>query len=398
MGLFNFLNNRVQKVERNSHGDWFYQLYGANAHFTRLSQGQKLQAMLLNPALAKIVFLNCDVFSLAQIKRKDGKEDELVKLLKKPNYFQTQRQFLWNYRFWLMFGSSYLRAFSNKVDGTNQNLYWLDPTKIQWDEQLLNKVNKHVFSKNTLKEILKSKVSYDYGNSKTNIELSEIKAFHDLTNSFDNWFVGLSRIDAIYKILDNIDSGLHAKKVNLKFSQKFAVSGSYNPEKDLTGFTTMQDIEKDNLETRLLSNKHVHAIKSQINIQRFVNDLAKLKLDDSYNEDLAKVGGIYNIPEEILGALKKGSTYENQQKAIGRYVEFSEMPKANDFLEGLCQFFDLDVSAYEISFNNNSFMQAFEQEKSDALKTKVETLKILIDLGADKNKSAELLGLNLEFK
>lgn len=348
----------------------------------------------------KVVALNCDVFSLLEISRKDEKDnDPLIKLLNNPNFFQTKRQFLWTYRFNIMLGNAYLKPNNKRVDSDYQQLYFLEPYKIDWSSKLTNKLDKFVVSKTSYNDILNSSIKYRYSDGKTQeIQLKELIAYSDLSNGLGNWYVGNSRIDALWKILGNVESNLDAKNINLEFARKFLVSGNYDPTKDLGSMATMQNVEKEDIKKKLRSNEPVHPIKSQIEIKRFVDDLAKLQLDDSYDSDLHKIGNLYNIPSDILEALKEGSTYENQEKAIGRHINYSEMPKALDLLEGLCTYFDLDVNDYEATFSNNSFMQVFEKDRAIVNMTNARTLETLIKNGAEPNAAAELLGIDLEFK
>ncbi|MGB0896892.1 MAG: phage portal protein [Flavobacteriaceae bacterium] len=397
MGLFNF--GRIKEVIRYRNGDIFTTLLNGNANHTRLTPDVKLKYMLTNPALAKVVNLNCDVFSLAEIKRKDEKEnDPLIALLKNPNYFQSQRQFLWNYRFWIMFGNAYLKPSSKRLDSEYQQIYWLEPTKLDWGDAH-KKLDKMVMSKSAYNDALNTTIKYKYNdNSKVPIQLKELITYHDLTNGIGNWYAGFSRIDALWKVLSNSEAALDAKNINLEFSRKFLVSGNYDPSKDLNSLATMQDIEKTDIKNKLRGNEPVHPLKMDANIKRFVDDLAKLQLDDSYNNDLMKIGSMYNIPSDVLEALKEGSTYENQEKSIGRHINYSEMPKALDLLEGLCTHFGLNVGDYEVTFNNNSFMQVFEKDKAVVNMTNARTLDTLVKNGADANAVAEYLGMDLEFK
>lgn len=356
--------------------------------------------MLTNPALLKVVALNCDVFSLLEVKRKDDKDnDPLIKLLKKPNYFQSQRQFLWTYRFNLMFGNAFLKPNSKNLESEYQQLYLLESSKIKWSDKVTKKLDKLILSKANYNDILNSTVKYHYNDgTKLPIKLKEIIAFNDLTNGLGNWYVGNSRIDALWKILGNIESGLEAKGINLEFARKFLVSGNYDPTKDLGSMATMQNVEKEDIKNKLRGNEPVHPIKSQIDIKRFVDDFGKLKLDESYDADLIKVADMYSIPKEMLNHLMGGSTFENQEKAIGRHINYSEMPKALDLLEGLCNHFGLDINDYEASFNNNSFMQVFEKDKAIVNMTNARTLDTLVRNGAEPKEVAELLGFDLNLK
>lgn len=398
MAWFNF--RRIKEVIRYRNGDIFHTLFNGNTNYTTLTPDVKLKYMLTNPALAKVVFLNCDVFSLAKIKRKDEKEnDALIELLNNPNFFQTYRQFLWTYRFWIMFGNSYLFPNSKRIDSEYQQLYWLEPTKIEWDRKTTKKLDKLILSKTNYNDILNSTFDYRYNDgTKKTFKLKDIIPYQDATNGLGNWFRGNSRIDALWKILSNSESGLDAKNINLEFSRKFLISGNYDPTKNLNSLATMQNVEKEDIKNKLRSNEPVHPIKSEVDIKRFVDDLAKLKLDESYDADLQKIGSMYNIPMDVLEALKKGSTYENQEKSMARHISYSEQPKGEDLLEGLCKLFGIDASDYEITWNHLPFMQVFEKDKAIVNMTNARTLDTLVKNGADANMVAEYLGMDLQFK
>lgn len=355
--------------------------------------------MLTNPALAKVINYNCDVFSTLKIVRKDEKEDDLTNLLKKPNLFQTQRQFLWMYRFWIMFGSAYLKPESNNVASSNARLFWLEPQKLDWNKTVLDKLDKHILSKKSKNELLKLTVDYTYRDgTKSKIAIGDLVVFHDLANGLGNWLKGNSRIDPLYKIISNSESGLDSKNINLEFSRKYLVAGQYDPSKNLNNPIGMQNVEEEGIVKKLRSKQAVHPIKSQVDIKRFVENLANLKLDESYNEDLSKIGSMYNIPADVLEAIKATATYENMEKSTARHIEYSEKPKAMDLLEGLCNQFNLDVNDYDLIFADNSFMKVFEKDQSEIFKSNAKTMETLVKIGGDANEIAEMLGMNLNFK
>ena len=355
--------------------------------------------MLTNPALAKTINYNCDVFSTLKIVRKDENEDDLTRLLKNPNPFQTQRQFLWMYRFWIMFGSAYLKSESNNIASSNAKLFWLEPQKLTWDDKLLDKLDKLMISKKSKNDLMRETIEYTYRDgSKSFIPLADISAFHDLANGMGNWLKGNSRIDPLYKIILNSESGLDSKNINLEFSRKYLVAGQYDISKNLNSPAGMQNVEKEDIVRKLRSNQAVHPIKAQVDIKRFVDNLANLKLDESFNEDLKKIGSMYNIPSDVLEAIKGTSTYENMEKSTARHIEYSEMPKAMDLLEGLCTQFELNPEDYELIFANNSFMKVFEKDQAEIFKSNAKTMESLVKIGGDANEIAEMLGMNLKFK
>lgn len=372
-------------------------MFGGKADYDTLDQEQKLRYMLTNPALAKVVNLNCDVFSLGKIERKDGSgDDPFIRMLQNPNRFQTMRQWLWTYRFWIMYGNAYLKPNTSIVSNERSQLYWLNSSCLDWDDVETKGLDQMVLSNRSQNRIENVKVRYEYENGKSeDFRLGELLPFHDLTNNTGNWYRGQSRIDALYKILANNESLLDAKNINLEFVRKFLVSGNYDPTKNLTSFSTMQDVEQDEIENKLRGNRSVLPIKSQVSIERFVENLADLKLDESYTSDLLVIADMYGIPKELISVLLEGSTYENQEKALSRHISYSEMPKAQDLLEGLCGHFGLDADDYHMTWDYLSFMQHDEYKKSQVNERNARTLRELLDSGVEPQDALDLLGLDV---
>lgn len=344
--------------------------------------------------MAKVVFLNCDVFSLGKIQRVDGEQDDFTRTLQKPNYFQSCRQFLWSYRFWVMFGNAYLKPSTKLINNDRGQLYWLNSACIDWNDSDVEKLDKMMLSKYGTQELGKIAITYTYQDgTQTSIQLKDLIAFHDLSNNTGNWYRGDSRIDALHKVLCNNESLLDAKNINLEFVRKFLVSGNYDPSRNIDSLGTMQNVEKEDIERKLRGNKSVLPIKSQVEIKRFVENLADLRLDETYVNDLLIIGDMYGIPKELIGALIEGSTYENQEKALSRHISYSEMPKAQDLIEGLAYHFNVNPDDYEMTWDYLPFMQEDESKRAEVNERNVRTLKELISLGVKIDDAQEFLGL-----
>jgi hypothetical protein len=96
-----------------------------------------------------------------------------------------------------------------------------------------------------------------------------------------------------------------------------------------------------------------------------------LKLDDSYYNDFFMIGSMYGIPKDVLeSAIRGNSTYDNQEKAIGRHVDYVMKPKGQmltDELEEKFGYKDLKMSWGHLSFN-----QVFELQKETVIKAKLD--------------------------
>ncbi len=396
---FGFGGNQREpvKIEQDDLGKIFYTMFSSSTALGKvIPDSDKLRVVVNNPALLKVISLDCDIFSLGKINKYENNKikesDFLYTLSKKPNLTQTWTQFLWDYKFWLnIFGVAYLYNPNNSTIISDSNsLQWLNHCNFVWDATLINKLKAIFLSGSSYKEILKSTVTYRFDNGSTKvIRLDEIVPFYDLTNAGENNPLnGYSRIDALYKIIKNSELSLDAKAINLEFAQKFLVAGKHNPDNILD--TPMGAEEKHSIEQTVRSYKSVHAVKSMIDINRFVEDIGKLKLDESFYNDYFMFGTMFNIPRDILEANLRGSTYENQEKAMARLVEYCLTPKGQmltDWFESQFNLQDIRMSWSHLMFN-----QVFEKERAERVGLQLDNILKAKEMGAiNESEATEMI-------
>jgi len=392
---FGFGGNQREplKIEQDNAGNIFYTMFSSSTALGKvIPDNEKLRVVTNSPALLKVISLDCDIFSLGKInKYKDDKikeRDFLYSLSKKPNITQSWTQFLWDYKFWLnIFGVAYLyNPNDSKVISDRNSIQWLNPVNIVWDSTVISKLKAIFLSGGSYKEVLKSNITYRFENGQTKlISLNEIVPFYDLTNAgTDNPLNGYSRIDALYKVIRNSELALDAKAINLEFAQKFLVAGQSDP-KDVTEIP-MTGPEQLDIETKVRGPKQVHAIKSMIDIKRFVENIGNLKIDESFYNDYFMFGTMFNIPRDILEANLRGSTYENQEKAMARLVEYCMSPKGQmltDWFESQYGLQDIRMSWGHLMFN-----QVFEKERAERVGLQLDNIQKAKDLGGINESEA----------
>lgn len=373
MGGFSLIwGQQPQSVERDSSGNWSYEIISptANNRSRFVSEFIKLNTILNSPACLKVLSLNCDLFSLGKI-NSEKDVDILYNIAKRPNPKQTWTQFMWDYMFWLQTGTAYLWNPSGKILNDNTGIQWLNPAYIVWDTSLLQKLQGLIFSQSTFKDVLKGTLSYNLPNGQSKqIPLSEITPFFDLTNGVSgNFYKGASRIDALYKIIINAESGLDAKNINLEYSQKFMAS---QKSESLTDVNMSED-EKQSIEGSIRSAKTLHAIKKPVEIKRFVDDIGKLQLDPQYLSDVYSIGNMFGIPKDILEASLngKGSTYENQEKSMGRHTEYVMKPKGQMLTDEFKSIFSNVPQDAFMSWQHLAFNQVFELDRQAVITAKL---------------------------
>lgn len=358
----------------------------------------KLRVVFSNPAVLKVFKLQCDLFSLGKVKVMlndvEQKDDPLVKLLANPNPMQSGSQLLWDFMFYTMLGTSYCYVDSNVIGNEANKLYFLQPDKMQWPRSLEVEKDKLIFSKQKEAEILRTVIDYRYEDGTTiKIPLSKIITVTDLTNGNGNWFKGNSCLDALYKIATNAEEALNATNINLRYSGKFLVAGQQDP-KNVTQLP-MSEPEKKDIEEKMNGHKKVHAVKSMIDIKRFVENLKDLELSKNYLDQYFLIGNMYNIPRDVLEAYVS-STYENQEKARASHVSYTLQPKGDDYLKALAKRFSyVDVNKTVcIDWSHLPFMQVFEKDRAATKQMQITTLTNMLKLGIDLDEANKFLGTN----
>ena len=361
----------------------------------------KLNVIFSNPAFLKVAKLQCDLFSLGKIKvykQVNGKDIELpddpaLRLLTRPNPFQSDSQFLFDIMLWYMIGNVYCYIGSDMPDNEDNKLYILQHNKMEWPNDFGKNKDKLIFSKQSEKELMKTNIVYRYDDgSKVTLPLSKIICLFDLSNGVGNWFKGKSSIDALYKVISNNEKTLDAINVNTHMSGKFMVSGQAEPG-DVTKLPLTGDEKKD-IEGKVYSKKQVTAVKSKIDIHRFVENIGNLKLDESYRTSYFIIGSMYNIPKDVLEAYLQGATFENQEKATARHISYTLQPKGDDFFGLINRRFGYAEQGKRIciDWSHLPFMQVFEKERAVTNYQNMQTMTGLLKLGIDIKEVNELLG------
>jgi hypothetical protein len=357
-----------------------FRLWQSSPQFNDYTESRaKLIAALSNPALLKVICLQCDLFSMGKVyvyqNGKERESDPAIERMMQPNPMQQgTSQFLWDYMFWLMLGNSYLHFSSKVVDRDNAPMYWLEPYKMEWPLSLERKKDKMIFSQKAWNELLEEEVTYRYDDGTTKkIKLKDIAWFTDLSNGTGNWFKGSSRIDALTKIISNNEATLDADNINIRYSGKFIVAGQQD-RTDVTK-TPMGDTEKRDVEEKIDGmDKKVHAMKSMIDIKRFVDDRRALDLDKAYLGQYFLIGNMFGIPRDVLEAYQS-STFENQEKARASHVSYTLEPKSEMLCSGLDKIWGyntrLQTKRIIISWDHLPFVQVFEKDRVSVKDTQV---------------------------
>jgi len=398
--MFDYFRSRSSKVYRYG----VSVVEGATKFNQYASDHHKLTLVLSNPAVLKVFSLQCDLFSMGKVtvmkNEKEIEDDPFLTFIAKPNPFtETQTQFLWDYMFFNMLGTSYTYVHSSIVDRKDNKMYFLNPGQIKWPDSLEKNRDKFIFSDADVKNINKTTITYKYlDGTKFEFPLDRLVISHDLTNSVGNFYKGPSRLDALVKVISNNEYTLDAENINLRYSGKFLVGSDKAVGQSIR--VGMTDDEKTDIEQKIdTDQKSVWSLQSMVKIQRFVSDMASLQLKDQYLHQYFVIGSMYNIPRDVLEAYNS-STYENQEKARAAHTSYCLEPKGEQFMDSFENHFGYPAQGKNItiSWKHLPFMQIFEKDRVDVKKTTIEVLNSLLALGVSIEQANEYLGTEFEIE
>lgn len=387
---------KPQYVEIDMNGNIFYQLWSSMFNSKKIKcANSRIEAVLDNPAVMLNFKLISDLGSLGRVHEyKKGVinvNDILYQFKKQPNFFQSWEQFIWDYYFWVNTGTAYLYDDSNGLLGDSNNLYWLDPRRLQFNKETKDLLNSLILAKDTYKGLESKFVSYVHSNGKEmKISLKHIKPFFSMSNGISgNWYEGESPLDSLYKIISISDSSLNSLGVNLDKSKEFMVSKKESKEA-LNDFVTMGNDEKKDVEEKLSSSKTFVVSKAPVNVQRIVSDLANLKLDDTFLTMYFIVGKMLGIPKDVSEAyLTGGATFENQDKSSIKFISTSLQPLGDKLTAYLMN--SQEKEDWRISWEHLPMFQTAKVEKENSRKTQLENLQLAVDLGLDESEVKRIL-------
>lgn len=360
--------------------------------------------VLSNPAALKVVTLQCDLFSLGRVGVYDANENEIendpfLNFIANPNPFQTEAQFKWDFMFWLMLGNcnTYI---DSKILSEKNKMYHLQPDKLYWPDSLQKEADKLIFSDGSLRDRAKTVLEYRYVDGTTfRFPLEKLAISHDLSNGTGNWYKGSSRWDALFKVVSNSEAALDSKNINVRYAGKFLVGSTTSGANDLRSFGLGEE-EKEDIRNKMDGSKNVFPLKSMVEIRRFVENMRVLELGNAFQEDFFIMGGLFNIPKDVLEAYIKSSTFENQEKARMAHVAYTLQPKGNEWMNSFERYFGYDKQGknIRISWDHLPMMGVFKAQESTTKKTQIETLTAMLSAGIPIKQVNEFLGTDFKIE
>ena len=363
------------KIERSRDGSvWTTLLSGDDF----LNNSNYLKTSLENPVLNAIVSLRAKMYSQMQISHidasgKEVKNSDVLKLLKQPNYFQSQEDFLFQQMWFLsVAGNNYIYQIRPLSTDLPKVMYNLIPSEIDFNK--VNKVDKFIFRKEQIKALSERNLKYTLDGKTYDIKLSEIIPLYDLANALttDSWFTAPSRVKAIEKVLQNIDVNLRSKHKNLQMSSKYVgVNKSTGMEAQI------QQADRKAIEN-VLNVKDVLTTNASVEYKHLVSDMKKLFLDEQFSDDANKCLLAFEMNKNVLNYFAKDSTFENQNQGVINWIQNSIQGSADNTMNSLSSTFGLLEKNERLvaSFNHLPVMQTLINDKIKSLTEFQNALKV----------------------
>jgi len=366
MGLFSFLGRNIN-VERDRTGMFTYSFL-ENDGF--VNSTKYLDLSLTNPVLMSIIALRCKIYSQMKITHLNSagnpiENSEVLRLLKQPNYFQSQEDFLFQ-QMWFLSATGTNYTYKVNALNTTKSIYNLLPSEI--DLQNSQKVKSFITTKQELNAYGDRKIKYKLDGQIFEIALKNIIPTYDLANglSCNSLMNSPSRVSGISKTLENIEENLLSKNVNLKMSQKYLMASQGDGNE-----AQIQQSDRNDI-TSKISRKSLLITNANIKAQHLVSDMKRLFLDEQFSNDALTCLLAFDMSKDILNYFSNGaSTYENKEKAMLDYIQNSIQADANNTMNSFASSFGLidKGESLKASFDHMPVMQS-------VMKTKIETLKL----------------------
>lgn len=323
-----------------------------------------------------------------------GKEitvtDDLIELLKKPNYFQSKEElFAQTSIFRDVFGNEYM--------------YFQKPLGIKKFTGIFTLPSQGVTIKDVggavttempfyLRKSFPGSLVYtylDYSGIESVVPKESL--LHLTDNSIKNntaldFYTGASRLDPLKMPIANIRAAYEAR--NVLIENRGAIGILSNASKDgIGGVAPMNKTERDKLQERFAGygitrgKSPVIITNLALSWSQMAVDVKKLQLFEECHEDTIKVCDAYGVQIEMLSTIRN-TTFNNRAAAQAQFYRDTIIPDANIRVSGINAKFNIQERGYTLiaSFNH---LPIFETERKERAATLTLTVNALSKALAD---------------
>lgn len=387
-------------------GRWFFPLSGSMSLYDDLNYLKDFQEI---PELNSVISRKARMFSkmrLRIVSKTTGQDvknyEHLVKVLRNPNWYQAQREFLFQTKlFREIFGNEYL--YFIKAYGLDfkvaKAMYTLPP----YLTKSITPQDKPFF----MYTGPVVKYQFKWGRDMVDLDETAVIQFNDnrVEMSKDNWVTGESKMESLKLAINNIRQAYQSRNIILKYR---GAAGFISPDsRDAAGVMPFGDEEQRGMQDSFRkygTNPGQFQFAFAPQPMKFVpvtgNDPNKLGLFTEIEADFNKVIDIYGLDRDMFGN-EKGATFENKKQGERAAWNNTIIPEALEWADGLNEVYDTVQESWKIvaDFIDIPVLQENIAEKGAALKAIADTLTLALNARAcspeDFQRELNKLGLEL---
>lgn len=325
------------EVTRNKDGAWSYMW--RVSPFGNSYEGKYLDLTLTNPVLFICCLTRAKLYSQMKITHLDSAGNEIknspyIKLLDKPNYFQSKEDWL-KQQSWFLSSSGTNVIYQKKITTREEpvGIYNLVPGETDWKDIL--KVRNFFTTQLDINTFEKQTIEYRLDNQKHHLKIKDLIPLYDVANGVqvNSYMKSPSRITPVLKNVQNIEEAMAAKNVNLQMAKKYIASNKNNVQ----GVAApVSDDDRKAIE-KALFEKSLQVTNGDIQVQHLIGDLKRLYLDEQTAFDAKMITFAFEQNEHIINFALTGSTYENQEMGIVRHIQTATQSDADNLMNSLNQ-------------------------------------------------------------
>ncbi len=293
-------------------------------------------------------------------------DDKLMKLLKKPNPIQTDRQFRSQvYSFIQLYGycpvmMSRPYGFKDAEDITS--LWIIPPNFVN-----ITTNSKYMKAKTHMDMI--DSINFVYDGETTELDKRNMYIFTDLSTNFDNLAIPDSRLISLKYPMNNIIKNFEARGTIAE--KRGAIGILSNSRHDNISTLPMTTQEKENLQRDyaqygMKKNQWQLIItNAALSYQQMAMPVRDMMLLEMQTADVMTIADAYGYPSVLL-ANEKGTTYSNQEGAERKFYQDVIVPECENYTEQLNDMLQLDQRGIGISYDYTWLPSLQEDEKLKA--------------------------------
>lgn len=382
----NIFGNNINRVEHDVKSNWWMM---SDLAFN--NRQQLFWYSVNNPVLCTVLSTRAHLFSQMKIThlRNDNEVENssLLRGLSNPNYFQSQQDWLFNLNWFSgVYGTALIYYNSEFLDkNAPKFLINLNMDKVDFNNSF--SFGKFLRTKQDISDFENRKyITYTHEDGKqSNLYFKDLLAFYDSANGIDSLFLGQNKLTSLLDVLDNIQTNIESKNVNLNMSKKYIGVN----KTDMHGQPHVSDTDRQSIRSALGSS-NIQLTNGNIDFKHLVSDFKNLYLDEMYQADAMTIINAYGLNIDVINYALKNSTFSNQELGIVRVIQNNIQLQADNLMNSLSNAFQLPENEKLIaSYDHLPVMQKTYKEKIEVLSVGIDAINKAKESGLIEESDAK---------